>query len=119
MTEAQNESYKQLKKSGKVKNYYDAILKTLEGNHLTINSIKRILQISKSSVSGRLSELCDKGLVKVDRKFKNGYGNWESIYVSTYEGEQKRLRQKREFQKINRYKKYLESQGYKVSKIKF
>jgi DNA-binding transcriptional regulator GbsR (MarR family) len=116
MTQAQNETYKELKQSGKVKNYYDAILKKLSEESLTINSIKKELKLSKSNVSGRLSELCDKGLVKVERKFKNCYNNWESIYTATYEGERKRLSQKRKYEKIQRYKKFLENEGFKVLK---
>ena len=114
MTEAQNLSYKYLLKSGKVKNHYEAILLLLQDKCLTIYDIKTMLKLPISSVSGRVSELCDKGLIKVDRKVKNKYGEWKSLYTSTYKGEQERLKQSRKLEKIRRCKIFLRNEGYKV-----
>lgn len=117
MTKAQQLSYLHLKKTNKVKSIQDAILKVLKGNNSTLDDICKNLKLKKSSVSGRISELADKGFVKVERKIRNDYGNWISFYTITYEGERKRLNQKRELEKIQRYKKYLKNKGYTIYKI--
>jgi Mn-dependent DtxR family transcriptional regulator len=116
MTKAQELTYKSLIKSGKVKNHYEAILLLLQDKCLTIYDIKTMLKLPVSSVSGRVSELCDQGLLKVDRKVKNRHKEWKSLYTTTHKGEQERLKQSRRLEKIRRCKLFLRNEGYKVYK---
>ena len=116
MSKAQIKNYKELKESGKVKTTTEAVMERLRISQCSINKLKKDLNLKQSTIVGRISELCDQGKVKVDRKFRNEWGNWNSIYKLTYEGEQKRLKQKRKFEKIERYKEFLRSEGYRVLK---
>jgi predicted ArsR family transcriptional regulator len=116
MTKAQIKTFDQLKKSGKVETTTEAVLERLRISQCSVNRLKKDLNLKQSTIVGRISELCDQGKVKVERKFRNEWGNWNSIYKLTYEGEQKRLQQKRKNEKIQRYKAFLESEGYKVLK---
>jgi len=114
MSKAQIKNYKELKESGKVKTTTEAVLERLTISQCSVKRLKKDLNLKQSTIVGRISELCDQGKVKVERKFRNEWGNWNSIYKLTYDGEQKRLQQKRKYEKIQRYKTFLESEGFKV-----
>ena len=113
---AKLKTYEKLKESGKISELELEILQHLKDCNYTIKALSLILKEQKSTITARMSELQDKGLVEVEREVKNKYDHWESIYQLSDINDKEILSQRRELGKIRRYTKFLHKNGYKVTK---
>ena len=113
---AKLKTYEKLKESGKISDLEIKILNHLKDCNYTIKSLSLILKEQKSTITARMSELQDRGLIDFERSIKNKYGNWESLFKITKLAEREKLSQKRELSKIRRSIKFLRENGYEVRK---
>ena len=113
---AKLKTYEKLKESGKISELEFEILKHLKYCNYTIKALSLILKHEKSTITARMSELEDKGLVEIEREVKNKYDHWESIFKLSDITDREKLSQRRELGKIRRSIKFLRENGYRVRK---
>src|SRR6056297_2582226 len=107
-------TYIELKESGAVASIKEAIVKKLSESPMTINQLCEKLNLKWKTGSARISELMDSGEAKITGVKRNKMSADASIFELTEEKKKEHLQNERLKDRLERAKKLLRENGFKV-----
>jgi len=111
---AKTKTYIELKESGVVASVKEAIVRELSKKPMTIKQLCNKLDLKWKTASARVSELMDAGEAKIIAV--NYISRNESIFELTEEKEKEHLQNERLKERLERAKKLLRENGFRVLK---